>query len=126
MFVKCGEPLEALMRWKALSTNNSFTASTVTYICILAACADIGLSVISYGTYIHSLLSKNEMEQEDVMAALLNMYARCGQPLKSLELWHSFTRQGLQHRQLCTLQSSLHVPHYAQLKHWRWVQQRGV
>jgi hypothetical protein len=56
----------------------------------LAAIADIGLSVIDEGSYVHSLLSASELMQEDVMAALLNMYARCGQPLKALELWKVF------------------------------------
>jgi pentatricopeptide repeat protein len=90
MLVKCGKPLEALTRWKTLQTNNSFSASTVTYICVLAACADLGATAITHGAKIHSLLTENELKQEDVMAALLNMYARCGQPLTSLELWKSF------------------------------------
>lgn len=91
MLVKCGEPLEAITRWKTLHTSNSFTSSTVTYICVLAACADIGPPSLIDGTYVHSLLSESEAKQQDVTAALVNMYARCGQPLKSLELWRSFT-----------------------------------
>lgn len=90
MLVKCGVPLEALHQWKTLTTNPSFTASTVTHICVLAACADIGPPAISDGLYIHSLLNKDELKQEDVMAALLTMHTRCGQPLRSLELWKYF------------------------------------
>jgi pentatricopeptide repeat protein len=90
MLVKCGEPLETLARWKTLQTSSSFIATTVTYICALAACADIGPTAISSGTEIHALLTSSELQQENVMAALLNMYARCGQPLKSLELWKTF------------------------------------
>eukprot|EP00026_Physarum_polycephalum_P001143 Phypoly_transcript_01144.p1 GENE.Phypoly_transcript_01144~~Phypoly_transcript_01144.p1 ORF type:complete len:1168 (+),score=70.91 Phypoly_transcript_01144:126-3629(+) len=91
MLVKCGEPLEALTRWQALHKSLLFTPSTVSYICVLAACADIGPPAIADGIHVHSLLSKDELKQEDVTAALLNMYARCGQPLKSLELWKCFT-----------------------------------
>lgn len=90
MLVKCGAPQEALDRWKALQVRKSFVASTVTYICALAACADLGPNSISHGTQLHSLLSDKHLEQEDVMAALVNMYARCGDPLKSLALWTGF------------------------------------
>eukprot|EP00026_Physarum_polycephalum_P001283 Phypoly_transcript_01284.p1 GENE.Phypoly_transcript_01284~~Phypoly_transcript_01284.p1 ORF type:complete len:1084 (+),score=72.14 Phypoly_transcript_01284:226-3477(+) len=90
MFSKCGEPLAALERWKKICASQS-TVDTVTKICALAACADIGASAISNGRQIHSITTGEEVQREDVLAALINMYARCGEPLKSLQLWRSFT-----------------------------------
>lgn len=90
MYTKCGQP-NTLSLWETMRTNDSFTASTVTYNCVLAACKDIGPPALAVGTHVHSLLREDELEQEYMMVTLLNMYMRCGEPLKSLELWKSFT-----------------------------------
>jgi pentatricopeptide repeat protein len=91
MYTKCGQPNTAISLWEMIRNNNSVTASSVTYNCVLAACADIGPPAITVGTQIHSLLIKDKVEQEDIVVALLNMYTRCGQPLNSLALWKNFT-----------------------------------
>jgi len=90
----CSDPLAVIELWRALYARNSTKPDIVTYIYVLKACAQLGPLYLAIGEDIHSHLSITDITSSKVMGSvLLNMYIKCGMPLRAVELWQSLDTQ---------------------------------
>lgn len=63
---------------------------------VLTSCAQLATTyALSQGSYIHSLVQSRELKQDELLStALMNMYVKCGQSDRALEVWGDLERSG--------------------------------
>lgn len=91
MYSKCGQHLQAINLWRSMvdAQSSSQYISPVVCTTVLTSCAQLATTfALSQGSYIQSL-DRSTMLKQDVQfsTALINMYVKCEQAERALELW---------------------------------------
>lgn len=84
MYTKCGNPKKVLELWNKVQVVN-----LETYMCLFAACADVGLPALDIGKAVHLQLQQSGLVLNiRTVNTLINMYTCCGEPLMAIELYN--------------------------------------
>lgn len=96
-FSKCGDPSTALKIGKEILQHNSHqTLSATTYTCILGAAAGVGnLDALNVGKEIFKKTVRLYPTDVKLATALINMFAKCGLPETSLDIWRNVSNRGM-------------------------------
>lgn len=87
-----GKPKEALATFHKLQINKSAKPDEVTLVSTLSACAQLG--AIDLGGWIHVYIKKQEIKMNcHLTTSLVDMYAKCGDLEKALEVFNSVERK---------------------------------
>lgn len=87
-----GKPKEALATFHKLQINKSAKPDEVTLVSTLSACAQLG--AIDLGGWIHVYIKKQEIKVNcHLTTSLIDMYAKCGDLEKALEVFDSVERK---------------------------------
>lgn len=87
-----GKPKEALATFHKLQINKSAKPDEVTLVSTLSACAQLG--AIDLGGWIHVYIKKQEIKMNcHLTTSLIDMYAKCGDLEKALEVFNSVERK---------------------------------
>lgn len=86
MYAKCNMPQAACGVWEELK-QRYYYLDHVCYSSILTACAEMGS--LEFGQQVHSHIVASNISRANVVveSALINMYVKCGQPHKAIEVW---------------------------------------
>ncbi|XP_027110909.2 pentatricopeptide repeat-containing protein At2g29760, chloroplastic [Coffea arabica] len=83
-----GNPKEALATFNELQLRKEAKPDAVTLVCVLSACAQLG--AIDLGGWIHVYINKHGINLNcHLTTALIDMYSKCGDLEKALEVFHS-------------------------------------
>ena len=87
-----GRPKEALSLFQEFLASKRTKANEVTLVCALAACAQLGAADL--GRWIHIYIEEQGFKLNcHLCTALVNMYAKCGDLERALEVFHSVKRK---------------------------------
>ncbi|TKY53486.1 Pentatricopeptide repeat-containing protein [Spatholobus suberectus] len=87
-----GKPREALSLFHEMQLSKDAKPDEVTLVCALCACAQLG--AIDFGHWIHVYIKKHDINLNCHLAtALLDMYAKCGDLNKAMEVFRSVERK---------------------------------
>ncbi|XP_039118892.1 pentatricopeptide repeat-containing protein At1g08070, chloroplastic-like [Dioscorea cayenensis subsp. rotundata] len=95
-YVHTNQHAEALELFKRMQTESDARPNEVTMVSVLSACAH--LSALDQGKWIHAYIDKNHMILEDdnnLGAALIDMYAKCGSLETGVELFRTMDRKNV-------------------------------
>lgn len=87
-YEQSGNPREALVIFNELQLSKEVKPDSVTLVCALSACAQLG--AMGLGGWIHAYIENRGMKLTcHLTTALIDMYSKCGDLQKALEVFHS-------------------------------------
>ncbi|KAL8538361.1 hypothetical protein ACS0TY_000375 [Phlomoides rotata] len=90
-YEQSGNPKEAIAMFNELQLSKTATPDEVTLVSTLSACSELG--AIELGSWIHVYIKKEGMRLNCHLAtALIDMYSKCGDLDKALEVFHSVNK----------------------------------
>ncbi|KAG9143477.1 hypothetical protein Leryth_016484 [Lithospermum erythrorhizon] len=91
-YEQCGNPKEALAVFHELLQNKKSKPDQWTLVSALSACAHLG--AMDLGRWIHVYIKKNRVQLNcHLTTSLIDMYAKCGDIEKALEVFHSVDKR---------------------------------
>lgn len=93
-YEQSGNPKEAIAMFNELQLSKTAKPDEVTLVSTLSACSELG--AIELGGWIHVYIKKEGMRLNCHLAtALIDMYSKCGDLHKALEVFHSVTKKDI-------------------------------
>jgi pentatricopeptide repeat protein len=94
MYVKCKDPHSAMDIWHDMK-RRSVPVDSVTKLCVLTACANIGSSALQEAESLYTTVSIADMRSNfRLFIAVLNMFVKCGKPQQAIKLWEELSKTG--------------------------------
>jgi PPR repeat len=100
MYTKCGQHLRAIQLWKTLCSQPPVSAAAYLspLVCtnVLGSCAQLATTfALDQGTYIHYLVQSGAVKPDvQLYTSLMNMYVKCWQPGRALQVWTELKQSG--------------------------------
>lgn len=93
-YVRNGKFLEALELFQVMQEEKQIRPSEFTMVSLLNACACLG--AITQGTWIHDYILKRNFELNDILVtAIIDMYCKCGNVEKALQVFRTSPKEEL-------------------------------